>query len=81
MPEIEHNAPLFQYRVYWNQDIPGAQTNTETIGNWRQSELVVRDQPTFQRYKIRVVAVNRMGEANVIANPVIGYSGEDRKWF
>ncbi|XP_055709240.1 neuroglian isoform X1 [Phlebotomus papatasi] len=78
MPEIEHNAPLFQYRVYWNQDIPGAQTNTETIGNWRQSELVVRDQPTFQRYKIRVVAVNRMGEANVIANPVIGYSGEDR---
>lgn len=78
MPEIEHNAPRFQYRVYWKRDIPAEKYDTEDIFDWRQSEIFVKDQPTFQKYRIKVVAINEMGEANVAANEFIGYSGEDK---
>lgn len=78
MPEIEHNAPQFQYRIYWQRDIPGDNYNRETIDEWRRSEILIPDQPTFKRYRIKVVAVNSMGESNIAAREVIGYSGEDR---
>lgn len=78
MPEIEHNAAHFQYRVYWKRDIPAEKWNTEDIWDWQQSNILIRDQPTFQRYRIKVVAINEMGESNMAAKEVIGYSGEDR---
>ncbi|PSN43064.1 Neuroglian [Blattella germanica] len=77
MPEIEHNAPRFTYRVYWKRDIPGEQWVSNDIQNWEETKLVVNDQPTFQRYRIKVVAMNEKGEANVAPKEVIGYSGED----
>lgn len=77
MPEIEHNAPRFQYRVYWKRDIPGDDWTSEDVFDWKQTELLIRDQPTFQPYKIKVVAINEMGEANVTPVEVVGYSGED----
>lgn len=77
MPEIEHNAPRFQYRISWKRDIPGEDWNSEDIFDWKQSELLIRDQPTFQPYKIKVVAMNEMGEANVTPVEVVGHSGED----
>lgn len=52
MPEIEHNAPGFQYRVYWKRDIPGEQWNTQDIFDWEKQELIIPDQPTYQRYLI-----------------------------
>lgn len=55
MPEIEHNAPGFQYRVYWKRDIPGEQWNTQDIFDWEKQELIIPDQPTYQRYNIRSV--------------------------
>ncbi|XP_058814203.1 neuroglian isoform X1 [Topomyia yanbarensis] len=78
MSEIEHNAPRFQYRVYWQLDTGVDNWNTEDIFDWQQSALLVRDQPTFQRYRIKVVAINELGEANVAPKEVIGYSGEDK---
>lgn len=77
MPEIEHNAPRFQYRVSWKRDIPGEQWSSEEITDWERSSLVVPNQPTFQKYRIKVVAINERGEANVAPMEVIGYSGED----
>lgn len=78
MPEIEHNAPQFQYRIYWKRDIPGDNYNREEIFDWRQSEFVIDDQPTYQRYRIKVIAMNEKGESNVAAREYIGYSGEDK---
>ncbi|XP_054278770.1 neuroglian isoform X2 [Macrosteles quadrilineatus] len=77
MPEIEHNAPRFHYRVFWRRDIPGEQWTSEDITDWRKSELVINNQPTFQPYKIKVIAINEKGESNVAATEVLGYSGED----
>lgn len=78
MPEIEHNAPHFHYRVYWKRDIPSEEWQYEDVYNWEQSSIVVSNQPTFQRYRIRVVALNEQGESNMAAKEVIGWSGEDR---
>lgn len=78
MPEIEHNAPHFQYRVYWKRDIPAEKYNTEDIFDWEQSSILIRDQPTFQKYLIKVVAINEQGESSTAAKEVVGYSGEDR---
>lgn len=77
MPQIEHNAPRFQYRVYYRRDIPGVDWNIQEIHDWRQNNLLVENQPTYQRYKIKVVAINEKGESNATADEVIGYSGED----
>lgn len=79
MPEIEHNDEGFRYVVYWKKNIPGQEWNSEDIFDWQRSQLVIPNQPTFQEYKIKVIAINRKGEANVAAKEVIGYSGEDGK--
>ncbi|XP_018330369.1 neuroglian [Agrilus planipennis] len=77
MPEIEHNAPRFSYRIYWKRDIPGEDYNVEDILDWRQSQFVVNNEPSFQQYRIKVIAMNEIGEANVAPKEVIGYSGEN----
>ncbi|KAL3290227.1 hypothetical protein HHI36_023584 [Cryptolaemus montrouzieri] len=77
MPEIEHNAPKFQYKVFWKRDVPGEKYTVVDIHDWRQDRFVVDNQPSFQRYKIKVIAMNEMGEANVSPKEVIGYSGEN----
>lgn len=78
MPEIEHNAPHFHYRVYWKRDIPAEVWKEDDIHNWEISSILIKDQPTFQKYRIKVVAMNEVGESNMAAKEVIGYSGEDR---
>ncbi|CAB4062598.1 NRCAM [Lepeophtheirus salmonis] len=78
MPQIEHNAPKFQYRVYWKKDEEDASWIIEDIADWRVKELVIDNQPTYSRYQIKVVAHNRIGEAKMKAKPVIGWSGENQ---
>ncbi|TRY75568.1 hypothetical protein TCAL_04520 [Tigriopus californicus] len=77
MPEIEHNAPKFKYRIYWRQDKPGERWKIEDLADWRLKEILIPNQPTYSKYKIKVVAHNQKGEANVAAEEVLGYSGED----
>ncbi|XP_033310164.1 neuroglian isoform X1 [Bombus bifarius] len=77
MPQIEHNAPKFMYRVYYRRDIPGEKWTIEDIHDWKKNSLVVDNQPTYQRYKIKVVAINERGECRVAPEEVTGYSGED----
>nr|XP_023019782.1 neuroglian [Leptinotarsa decemlineata]XP_023019783.1 neuroglian [Leptinotarsa decemlineata]XP_023019784.1 neuroglian [Leptinotarsa decemlineata] len=76
MPQIEHNAPGFKYRVYWKRDIAGKDYAYEEILDYKQDKLVIPNQPSFQQYRIKVIAVNELGEANVSPQEVIGYSGE-----
>ncbi|XP_037936247.1 neuroglian isoform X2 [Teleopsis dalmanni] len=78
MPEIEHNAPNFQYRVSWKRDIPAQLWENRNIFEWQQNNVVITNQPTFVRYLIKVVAINQKGESNVAAEEIVGYSGEDR---
>lgn len=78
MPEIEHNAPHFRYVVKWKRDIPAEEWQSSEVNDWEQSSILVSNQPTFQRYRIRVVAINDQGESNMMAREVIGWSGEDR---
>lgn len=77
MPQIEHNAPKFQYRIYWKLDEEGQKWTIEDIADWRLKEVLIPNQPTFKRYRIKVVAHNSKGEANIAAEEVIGHSGED----
>ena len=80
MPEIEHNAPGFKYRVFWRRDIPGEPADFDDITDWRRTSLELPNLQTFQRYKIQVKALNEKGEANVAPTEIIGYSGEDCKF-
>ena len=62
MPEIEHNAPKFQYRIYWKQDKADEDWHIEDIADWRIKEIMIRNQPTYQPYRIKVVAHNAKGK-------------------
>ncbi|KAJ3639541.1 hypothetical protein Zmor_002896 [Zophobas morio] len=77
MPKIEHNADKFHYRVSWKRDIPEAEYENQDITDWKVKRFVVENQPTFQQYRIKVIAMNSKGAANVAPQEVIGYSGED----
>uniref|UniRef100_A0A1W7RA45 Neuronal cell adhesion molecule n=1 Tax=Hadrurus spadix TaxID=141984 RepID=A0A1W7RA45_9SCOR len=78
MPLIDHNAPGFFYKVFWRrEDVSQARWQTEKITDWTKHQLLIENQPTFVRYRIRVEAHNQEGQANVAATEIIGYSGED----
>lgn len=76
MPEIEHNAPHFQYRVFWKRAISEDQWTIKDISDWKQSSIIINDLPTFQKYRIKVAAINELGESRLAAKEVIGYSCE-----
>ncbi|XP_076060460.1 neuroglian isoform X2 [Oratosquilla oratoria] len=79
MPEIDHNGPNFKYRVYWKRDdVPNAQWNNEDIDDWEKDHFIVRNQPTFKPYRIKVEAHNERGQAHVAAPELLGFSGEDK---
>lgn len=80
MPKIEHNAPGLRYRVHWKQDIPGQTWSSEEITDYTKNEFVLYNQPTYQRYKVKVTASNEKGDSNASPKEVIGYSGEDGKF-
>ncbi|XP_044586192.1 neuroglian isoform X1 [Cotesia glomerata] len=77
MPQIEHHAPRFSYRVSWREDIPGKEWNNVDISDWRKNRYLIENLPTYQRYQIKVVAINEIGEALEEPKIIIGYSGED----
>ncbi|RWS06138.1 neuronal cell adhesion molecule-like protein [Dinothrombium tinctorium] len=79
MPQIEHNAPGFFYKVYWKRDdIPNSKYESKIITDWRKNKLVIENQPTFKPYRIKVEAHNKKGQAHTVATEVIGFSGEAR---
>jgi neuronal cell adhesion protein len=47
------------------------------VSDWTTNSMEIKDQPTYQQYRIKIVAYNSLGEANVAAEEVIGFSGED----
>ncbi|KAL0850772.1 hypothetical protein ABMA28_006704 [Loxostege sticticalis] len=77
MPQIEHNGPGFYYLVSWRRNITGQPWEEQQVRDWQQTEYVVHNTPTFQPYKLKVIAVNSKGTSNVTPVEVIGWSGED----
>ncbi|XP_067206790.1 neuroglian isoform X2 [Linepithema humile] len=78
MPQIEHNGPGFRYEIEYKRDIPGQDyTDKFTIIDWRKNSLQVDNLPTYQKYKIKVTAINDKGQSRVPVKEVLGYSGED----
>lgn len=78
MPEIEHSAPRFQYRVYWKRDTPNEKWNTKNINDWQRTNISIIDQE-FLKYRIKVLAINELGESNIAATEVVGYFEEGRQ--
>lgn len=76
MPQIEHNAPKFMYRVYYKRNITGYNWITEDIHDWRKTSLVVENQPTYKPYLIKVGSINERGECKEPPQEHIGWSGE-----
>ena len=62
MPEIEHNAPKFAYRIYWKLDRDDEEWQIQDISSWRVKELLIQNTPTYHPYRIKVVAQNAKGE-------------------
>lgn len=79
MPETEYNAPGFRYRVYWKLDITDQNWSSEEITDPTKNEFVVDNQPTYQRYRVKVIASNAIGDCRAPQKEIIGYSGEDGK--
>ncbi|XP_060803660.1 neuroglian [Amyelois transitella] len=77
MPQIEHNGPGFYYLVSYRRNITGENYQSQKVSDWQQTQLVVPNTPTFQPYRIKVVAGNSKGTANVAPVEVYGWSGED----
>ncbi|KAL4704425.1 hypothetical protein ACJJTC_000424 [Scirpophaga incertulas] len=77
MSEIEHNGPGFYYLVSWRRNVTGQPWEEEQVRDWRTPQLLVPNTPTFQPYKIKVIAVNSKGASNVAPIEVVGWSGED----
>ncbi|XP_025205717.1 neuroglian-like isoform X1 [Melanaphis sacchari] len=77
MPKIAHNAPGLRYRIYWKQDMPNKAWNLNETMNYTINELVIPNQPTYKRYKVKIVAFNEKGESNGFQKEIIGYSCED----
>ncbi len=44
MPQIEHNAPKFQYRIYWKRERPGERWTIQDVADWRIKELAISQQ-------------------------------------
>lgn len=80
MPEVEHNAPGFGYQILWKRDKPGYDWNFEIITDYTKNELVINRQPTYQRYKINVIAFNNKGKSIKPPKQIVGYSGADGKF-
>ena len=52
MPQIEHNAPKFKYRIYYKLDNPNSTWNIENIADWKQKELLIPNTDTYTRLNL-----------------------------
>ncbi len=76
MPQIEHNAPGFFYRVFWKRQDSDDGWMMEDIHDWQQTRFVVSNTPAYTPYTIKVEALNSRGQAYTPARHITGYSGE-----
>ena len=52
----------FPSRIYWKLDKEGEDWHIEDIADWRIKEIMIKNQPTYQPYRIKVVAHNKKGK-------------------
>uniref|UniRef100_T1JIY4 Neuroglian n=1 Tax=Strigamia maritima TaxID=126957 RepID=T1JIY4_STRMM len=78
MIPMEHNAQGFFYRVHYR--LNASEINWAVpidIHDWKQTSYTVENVETFEPFVVKVESHNEMGQANVAAIEVLGYSGED----
>ena len=56
------NLFFSKYRIYWKLDKADEDWHIEDIADWRIKEIMIRNQPTYQPYRIKVVAHNAKGK-------------------
>ncbi|XP_046629951.1 neuroglian-like [Neodiprion virginianus] len=77
MPEIEHNGPGFKYRVYFKLDTSGMNWTRLAVHIWTIEEIRITVQPADQRYKVKVAAMNYLGESRATPTEVVVDSAGD----
>jgi len=78
MVREKHYGEGFKYIItYRRADIRGSLNITETVTDWHNSEIVIKNQDTYKEYEFSVQAVNDMGSASGPVNRMLGFSGED----
>ncbi|VDP03963.1 unnamed protein product [Soboliphyme baturini] len=77
MDKMDWNGDRFRYLVRYKLDEPGAQWEEFEVEDPLQNSVTIRDQPTFRKYLVQVVALNAIGRSLMEPQTAIGYSGED----
>ena len=74
---LQSNGRGLHYKVMWRQKETDHEWSSVTVAN--VSKFVVSGTPTFVPYEVKVQALNEHGSGPE-PGPIIGYSGEDRKY-
>uniref|UniRef100_A0A1I8AK21 Neuroglian n=1 Tax=Steinernema glaseri TaxID=37863 RepID=A0A1I8AK21_9BILA len=77
MNKIDWNAPQLNYLIQYRLNKEGENWHEFLIEDPLQNHTVIRDQPTFMEYEVKVRAVNSEGRSVIDPDRIIGYSGED----
>jgi len=84
MSPEEHNALGFHYLVKWRRHelvtTDSAYYDERTV-DAGSNTLTIEGQSIYKPYEIYVLAINEVGEAASAPRVVIGYSGEDGKFY
>ena len=82
MPLLEQNAASFYYLISWKRADINEIEKTHRVDDALQYKFIVpQTTETYRPYEITVKAANAEGDATVQPKMVIGYSGEDSKYF
>ena len=81
MERKEHSGPDFKYVVTYKPYGRRGPWRRMSIMDPNVGVFVVGDTPTYSPYEISVSAENAYGESHSPALRIIGYSGENSKYF
>lgn len=81
MHKEEWNGPAFKYEVFYKlaSDPDDSEGESFFVEDSQANHTIIRDQPIFQKYLVKVQAWNEKGRALKDAEWVVGYSGEAGK--
>ncbi|KAK0400271.1 hypothetical protein QR680_003433 [Steinernema hermaphroditum] len=77
MDKVDWNAPQLNYLIQYRLSVEDENWHEFLIEDPLQNHTVIRDQPTFAEYEVKVRAVNSEGRSMIDPDRIIGYSGED----
>ena len=82
MGRMDHNGEDFHYVVGYKLADTADRMTEIKVRDYRQSEIIIPDQETFQKYEIFVRAANQKGSAPESSlDRKYAFSGEDGKYI